>query len=263
MKKKPIIPMIPLFACLLIVSAVVLWLFDPLRGFGGDQIFRVSLQSSILANYGRDPRQQNALPPVSLNIIADVLRDIRDSLDPGKILRQMQTPVQTVTPFFASATLQYTGMTLTPTPPAPGVFPSVSLPSATVTPTVTLPGHHGNPSPTSTTGTPTATVVSGSPTSIPTWGGWRTHIVATSTATSTRTQTTTSTAAVPSTSIPSLTFSPSPSRTPTTTQFPATAVFTATPLTPTHTMAATGYPAPVTSTPPPTATSASTPPGYP
>ena len=225
--------MIPVMASLLMIAAVALWYLDPIRGFGGDRVFPVSLQSSIFADYGSDLDQQQKLPPVSLNMIAEVIRDIRDSIDAGKILRQLETPVQTVTPFSSSPTAIFQTITIGPISPSNTSKPPSTEQIETPTSTPTQRGNFGRTlTPTATAGTNTPISASGT-------------VMPTPTATNRSHRTLEPTHTITFTLQPSLTFTPFSTPTPlpaTVTQLPAT-----------NTAQPTGYPAPSTPTPQPTA----------
>lgn len=256
MKKKPIVPMIPILVSLLLVAAISLWFLDPVRNFGGNKIFHVSLGSSIFADYGSDYIRGDQVEPLSLNIFDEVIRDIQELIDPGKILRERQTPTETLQiPPTASVYYSMTPLPVNPTnattttPLATGVNTASTTPGASST----SPGHHGTQVPTATPTIITTTTVVGTLTPnltpTPTLRGYRTFVPPTATPTFTPTYT------------PTFFYSSTPTRAATSTSFP-TATFpppTPTPISPTSTPTTqtSGYPPPTTNTPLPTT------PGYP
>ncbi|OJX38375.1 MAG: hypothetical protein BGO78_10270 [Chloroflexi bacterium 44-23] len=231
MKKIPIIPLLPILALLFIIATVALWYLDPLREFGGERDFQVSLQSSIFADYGSDHTAHEKHVPLSLNIIAGVLRDIQDAIDTGKILGQTQTPVQTMSILPPSSTAISPTKTVNSILPSGTANPATTEPTQTATVTPTQEGNHISWTATATrvasTITPTPGVGVVSPTPTPTQRSQPTHVPSVS-----------STFTV----LPSLTFTPFVTATPFATRVPATA----TPLPATHTAQPSGYPAPAT-----------------
>lgn len=255
MKKIPRFPMVSVAGVILVLSATALWFLNPLSGFGGNQLFPISLRSSNYANYAQDPYGKNPTSQQPLSIIEEVIRNIQEFFEPEKIrLQTGPSSEATMTPEtnFPNA--------FTNTPLSNNLTATLVTPGFTLTPTkAASPGNTATP-----TSSATATLTATSPFSTETF---------TPTASLTRTpnrtnqpQTATNTPA--NTLMPTHTPTPFITMTRTNTYtFTPVFTFTATPtpFTPTRTPTPipTGYPAPYTSTPIPPATLVPTTPAYP
>lgn len=265
MNKKPQFPMISVVGVILIVSATALWYLNPLRGFGGNQIFPISLRSSNYANYSQDPGEKISTSQQPLLIIEEVIRNIQEFFIPETIRLQsgsenksIMTPTANFPNLFTNTvTAQNPTASLTiPSNTPPGFSPTsnnTGIPNQTNTPTI-IP-----------TETPTITPIfteTQTPTRIMTRTPNRTNlpITATFSPTNTFTPTYTFTPFFTATRTNTLPFTPTASASYSPTPIPPTR--TPTPFIPTSTPMPTGYPAPSTSTPIPS-TPVPTSPGYP
>lgn len=178
MKRQKIPPMVLLGFGIVFLSAMLLWWLDPVRSFSGPQVLAISLRSPLFADYSADLRSILRLPPLALRIIEDSIRDRQITQDSQEILRQLLTPVPTVTPGLGTPggvppTLVIFTRTATASVPTQPGGTAVFTPTATQSPTstvslantvVVLPSRT-QPGPTATNRPPIETAVP--PTSVP------------------------------------------------------------------------------------------------
>lgn len=261
MNKKPQFPMISVVGVILIVSATALWYLNPLRGFGGNQIFPISLRSSNYANYSQDPGGKITTSQQPLFIIEEVIRNLQEFFIPESIRLQSGTGNQaTMTPTTIFPNL-FTSTVAIQNPTASVIISSTTAPEITPSPTSNAYPSQTN-MPTSVTNTPSIFTETQTPTSNMTRTPNRTNHPQTPTFTPTKTFTPTNsfTPFFTYTRTNTFTFTPTSTFTPSPTPIPPTR--TPTPFIPTSTPIPTGYPAPPTATPvPPTPEPTS--PGYP
>lgn len=262
MNKKPQFPMISVVGVILIVSATALWFLNPLRGFGGNQIFPISLRSSNYANYSQDPGGKITTSQQPLFIIEEVIRNLQEFFIPESIRLQSGTGNQaTMTPTTIFLNL-FTSTATIHNPTASVIVSSTTSPGITPSPTSTA-----NPSQTdistSVTNTPLIFTETQSPTPLMSRTPNRTNHPPTSTFSPTNTFTPFYTYTRTNT----FTYTPTSTYTPSPTPIPPTR--TPTLFIPTSTPIPTGYPAPPTYTPVPStytpvpSTPEPTSPGYP
>ena len=152
MKNGPAFPMLPFIIALISVAAMLLWFLDPVRGFGGNKFFQVSLRSSLFADYSVDPRMQAGLAPLDLRIIEEVIQEDQTTANAGEILQQLQTPVvifipPTSTPL-PNLNIPTSTAAINPTSPQPTklltstvAFTLTSTLTPSPTPSATIPGN--------------------------------------------------------------------------------------------------------------------------
>ena len=135
MNKKPQFPMISVVGVILIVSATALWYLNPLRGFGGNQIFPISLRSSNYANYSQDPGGKITTSQQPLFIIEEVIRNLQEFFIPESIRLQSGTGNQaTMTPTTIFPNL-FTSTVAIQNPTASVIISSTTAPGITPSPT--------------------------------------------------------------------------------------------------------------------------------
>jgi hypothetical protein len=142
MKNQKISMFSAIFGVILLVMAI-LWFLNPLQSFGGDQIFPISLRSSIFADYSQDQYRVRVASSSDrpTTFFQQIVQGIQEWIDPGKINSgtemantQERTPPPAISPMTStsmpSPTLSgaSTSIATTPAPSKTAAQPTITKP---------------------------------------------------------------------------------------------------------------------------------------